>query len=381
MYIQRNKENEILKYFNDIPVTAIIGARQVGKSTLAKQLLKIKKEVIYLDLEVKADKQLLEEPIQFFNINKSKIICIDEIQLLPEIFSELRHFVDNNLDVKFLILGSSSPELLRQSSETLAGRIFYYELTPMLWTEVAETTDLQTYWYRGGFPKSLLSRDDELAFVWLENYIKTFLERDLRMFGFNIPPDIIGRLWEMLAHINGQVLNYSQLANSMGLSQPTIKHYVSILHHTFMLRILPPYIVNIKKRLIKSPKVYIRDTGVLHALLKIPNFKTLYAHPIYGSSWELLVIENVISKYHSWNYYYYRNSNGAEIDLILTKGSGIIAIEIKASTVPKLTKGFWNALEDIKPTQAYVIAQVKMPYPLKENVMVYPLEEFLEKEV
>jgi predicted AAA+ superfamily ATPase len=185
----------------------------------------------------------------------------------------------------------------------------------------------------------------------------------------------------MLALINRQVLNYSQLANSMGLSQPTIKHYVSILHHTFMLRILPPYFVNIKKRLIKSPKVYIRDNGVLHALLKIPNFKTLYAHPIYGSSWELLVIENVISKYHSWNYYYYRNSTGAEIDLILTKGSGIIAIEIKASTVPKLTKGFWNALEDIKPTQAYVIAQVKMPYPLKENVMVYPLEEFLEKEV
>ena len=377
MPIQRKIQSDILEYFDDIPITAILGARQVGKSTLAKLLLQNKKEVIYLDLEIRTDRQLLEEPVQFFNINKAKIICIDEVQLLPEIFSEIRHFVDNNPKVKFLILGSSSPELLRQSSETLAGRIFYYELSSFLWTEIKTITDLKTYWYKGGFPKSILARNNKLAFLWLENYIKTFLERDLKMFGFNIPPDTLRRLWLMLAHINGQVLNYSQLANSMGISQPTIKHYTSILHHTFMLRILPPYFINIKKRLIKSPKVYIRDTGILHSLLQISSFEELYAHPIYGSSWEILVIENIISKYRSWDYSYYRTSNGAEIDLILTKGSRIIAIEIKSSTVPKLTKGFWQALKDIKATEAYVIAQVDTIYPIKNDVMVYPLGEFL----
>ena len=379
MYLQRKLQDSILEHFNDIPITAIIGARQVGKSTLAKLLLKNKKDIIYLDLEIRTDKQLLEEPIQFFNINRSKIICIDEVQLLPGVFSEIRHFVDNNPKVKFLILGSSSPELLRQSSETLAGRIFYYELPPLLLSEIEGTAALETYWLRGGFPKSLLARNNRLSFVWLENYIKTFLERDLWLFGFNIPPNIMNRLWEMLAHINGQVLNYSQLANSMGVSQPTIKHYVSILHHTFMLRILPPYITNIKKRLIKSPKVYIRDTGILHTLLNISSFQELYSHPIYGSSWEIIVIENIISVYASWKYYFYRTSNGAEIDLILIKGSKVIAIEIKSSTTPKITKGFWQALNDIKATEAYVIAQVKMPYPLKGNVMVYPLMDFLNK--
>jgi len=381
MYLQRKLQDSIAEHFNDIPITAIIGARQVGKSTLAKLLLKNKKDVIYLDLEIRTDKQLLEEPLQFFNINRSKIICIDEVQLLPEVFLEIRHFVDNNPKVKFLILGSSSPELLRQSSETLAGRIFYYELSPLILLEIEGVADLETYWLRGGFPKSLLARNNRLAFVWLENYIKTFLERDLVLFGFNIPSNIMNRLWEMLAHINGQVLNYSQLANSMGVSQPTIKHYVSILHNTFMLRLLPPYFINIKKRLIKSPKVYIRDTGILHALLNISSFRELYSHPTYGSSWEIIVIENIISVYASWKYYFYRTSNGAEIDLVLTKGSEVIAIEIKSSTTPKITKGFWQALDDIKATKAYVIAQVKMPYPLKGKikVMVYPLMDFLNK--
>jgi len=380
MLYTRKILSQIKEYFYDVPVTAIIGARQVGKSTLAKQLLKESKEVVYLDLETKIDQQLLEEPNEFFQRNKSKIICIDEVQLLPEIFSEIRSFVDNNADAKLLILGSSSPELLRQSSETLAGRIFYYELTAFLWEEVPEKIDLNTYWIRGGFPKSILARSEQLASLWLENYIKTFLERDLRMFGLNIPPEIIRRLWVMLAHTNGQTLNYSQLANSMGISQPTVRHYVSILHHTFMLRILPPYFINVKKRLVKSPKVYIRDTGILHSLLSISSFDQLYTHPTYGSSWEAVVIENVISKYASWEYFHYRTSNGAEIDLILTKGNRVVAIEIKSSTLPKVSKGFWTALEDIKPTEVYVIAPVKTAFPLKKEVMVYPLQEFLEKE-
>ncbi len=182
----------------------------------------------------------------------------------------------------------------------------------------------------------------------------------------------------MLSHINGQVLNYSSLANSMGLSQPTIKHYIDILHNTFMLRILQPYHFNTKKRLIKSPKLYFRDTGILHSLLNITTYSQLFNHPTYGSSWEVTVIENIINKFIDWKHYYYRTVKGAEMDLVLVKANRIIGIEIKSSSTPKVTIGFWNAIEDIKITEAYIIAPVKMPYPLKKNVMVYPLDLFLE---
>jgi len=378
MIIDRLLRKDIEPYFNDIPITAIIGARQVGKSTLAKLLLKKYDSVIYLDLEKRTDVQMLEEPEQFLLMHKSKIICIDEIQLVPNLFFELRSFIDNNPDTKFVILGSSSPELLRQSSESLAGRIFFYELAPFLFQEVSNTCNIQTYILRGGFPLSILAKDDKLAFIWLQNYIKTFLERDLRQFGFNIAPETLHRLWEMLSHINGQIINYSSLANSMGLSQPTIKHYIDILHNTFMLRILQPYHFNTKKRLVKSPKLYFRDTGILHSLLNITTYKQLFNHPVYGSSWEVTVIENIINKLNSWKPYYYRTVKGAEIDLILVKANRIIGIEIKSSSTPTVTKGFWNAIVDIKITEAYIIAPVKMPYPLKNGVMVYPLEIFLE---
>ena len=315
------------------------------------------------------------------NSNKGKIICIDEIQMLPEVFAEMRSFIDNNKDTKFIILGSSSPELLQNSSESLAGRIYYFELSAFLWQEIKHKTKMQTYRLRGGMPLSILAKTDDDAFVWLQNYIKTFLERDLRNFGFNIPPDTLRRLWQMLAHLNGQLLNTSQLANSMGVSHTTIKHYVDILANTFMLRKIQPYYLNVKKRLVKSPKIYFRDTGVLHSLLNISNYNDLFAHPIYGSSWEVTVIENIIAKYKNWNYYFYRTASGNEIDLVLTKSNSIIAIKIKTSNAPKLTKGFWYAIDDIKATEVYVIAPVRMPYPLKNNVMVYPLKDFLEREI
>ncbi len=377
MIIKRLLREDIEAYFDDIPVTAIIGARQVGKSTMAQQLLKKYDNVVYLDLEKRTDAQMLEDPESFLTMNKSKIICIDEIQLVPDLFPELRGFIDENPDTKFVILGSSSPELLRQSSETLAGRIFYYELSPFLFPEVSNICNLQTYRLRGGFPLSLLAKDDKLAFLWLQNYIKTFLERDLRRFGFNIAPETIHRLWEMLAHLNGNVINYSSLANSMGLSQPTIKHYIDILHHTYMLRILQPYYVNIKKRLVKSPKLYFRDTGILHTLLNLSSYEQIYNHPVFGSSWEVTVIENIINKFSDWKHFYYRTVKGMEIDLVLTKANRIIGIEIKSSITPTISKGFWNALDDIKATEAFVIAPVKMPYPLRNNVIVCSLEYFL----
>ncbi len=379
MYIKRIIEKRILKYFSNIPVTAITGARQVGKSTLAKQLLKGKNDVVYLDVEKPSDRQILENADMFFEMNSSKVICIDEIQLAPELFGQIRSFVDDNPKSKIIILGSSSPDLLRKTSETLAGRVFYYELSPFLFSEVSGLYSLQKYRLRGGLPLSLLSENDDLAFFWLENYIKTFLERDLRMFGFDIPPFTIRRLWEMLAHLNGQVLNYSQLANSMGISQPTVKRYVDILHYTFMIRILPPYFINIKKRLIKSPKIFFRDTGVLHSLLNITNYNDLLRHPVYGTSWEVTVIENLINHFTGWQYFFYRTAKGVEIDLILKKGNRLIAIEIKSSTTPQVNRGFWTAIKDIGATEAFVIAPVKMSYCLKDNVFVYPLGEFLSK--
>ena len=301
--------------------------------------------------------------------------------MMPELFMELRPFIDNNKDTKFIILGSASPELMRQTSESLAGRIYYFELTPFLWEEIQNKISMQQYRLLGGMPLSVLAKNDEDAFVWLNNYIKTFLERDLRNFGFDIAPDNIRRLWTMLAHSNGQLLNYSTLGKSMGLSHTTVKHYVDILKHTFMIRVLEPYHINIKKRLIKSPKILFRDTGVLHALLKIKTFDELFSHPIYGSSWEVTVIENIIAKYSNWTHHFYRSSNGNELDLVLTKANRVIAIEIKTSSTPKVSRGFWVALDDIKATESYVIAPVKMPYPLKNGTMVYPLEEFLSKDV
>lgn len=301
--------------------------------------------------------------------------------MMPEILYEIRNFVDNHKDTKFILLGSSSPNLLRKSAESLAGRIYYFELSPFLWTEIRDITNMQHYRLVGGLPLSLLAKNAEDAFFWIENFIRTFLERDLRNFGFNIPPDTLGRLWKMLAHLNGQILNSNQIAVSMGLSHTTIRRYIDILANTFMLRLILPYHHNIKKRLIKSPKLYFRDTGILHTLLKLDSYEDLFVHPGNGPSWEVTVIENVIAKYHQWNHFYYRTSNGNEIDLVLTKGARIIAIEIKASPSPKVSRGFWVALEDINATEAYVIAPVRMPYPMAKGVMVFPLAEFLDKEI
>ena len=381
MSIKRNLRKELLKYRDKIPVIAIIGARQVGKSTLAKSLMGKDEPAIYIDLEKASDRLLISDIEAFLILNKDKTIIIDEIQFVPEVFQEMRSFVDEYPDSKFLILGSSSPELLRQSSESLAGRVYYFELTAFLWNEIKEITTMPNYRLVGGLPRSILSKTPEDSFMWIQNFITTFLERDLRNFGFNIPPETLRRLWRMLAHLNGELLNVSKLGSSMGMSHTTISEYVAILKNTFMIRVLEPYHANLKKRLIKTPKVYLRDTGILHSLLKIETQDDLFYHPGYGASWEVTVIENVIAKYNGWEPSFFRTANGNEIDLVLTKANRVIAIEIKSSNTPKLTRGFWVALADIKATEAYVIAPVRMPFPMKNDVMVYPLPAFLAKEI
>lgn len=379
MILKRELHNKIKKSLKNSSVTAILGARQVGKTTLAKSIIKELDNVKYLDLEKNTDLELLKDEEQYFNYNRDvSLFCIDEIQLKPEIYSALRSFVDENPKIRFLILGSASPSLLRQTSESLAGRIFYYELNPFNYNEIENKKSLNKYHLLGGFPKSILVSDDEVAFEWLNNFIKTFLERDLQMFGYNIPPTILRRLWIMLAHINGQLLNYAMLSRSMGIDEKTIKKYVNILNHTFMIRLLQPYYVNVKKRLTKTPKIYFKDTGVLHSLLGINTYDDLYSNPIFGSSWETLVIENIISKFSDWEHYFYRTSIGSEIDLVLVKGLKVIAIEIQSSSVPKLKKGFWTAIKDIKATKSFIIAPVNEAYPYKKGVLVYPFEEFLK---
>jgi len=377
---KRNIAIDLKESIQDFEVTAIIGARQVGKTTLAKQILTEFKDVIYLDLERPTHyAQISNDTEKFLLLNDNKLICLDEIQLLPDVFPIIRSLVDdNNYRSKFLILGSASPELLRQSSESLAGRIIYFSLTPFLLTEINHKITFNHYKLKGGFPKSILSKTTKNSFLWLENFISSFLERDLRMFGFDLPPATMRRLWIMLAHYNGQLLNSAQFGNSLGLNRTTVKKYVDIFKNTFMIRLLQPYHTNIKKRLIKSPKIYIRDTGILHSLLGIHTQNELYNHPVYGSSFETTVIENCIANFNNFEPYFYRDSNGNEIDLILKKANKIIAIEIKAATNPKLSKGFYYAIAIIKATKTFVIADVEKPYPLKNNVMVYGLQDFLK---
>jgi predicted AAA+ superfamily ATPase len=365
-----------LKHF---PAVALLGARQVGKSTLAAMVMEPVPKTIHLDLERPADLNKLTDPEAFFSQFSDHLICLDEIQRTPDIFPILRGVIDRKgKNGQFLFLGSASRDLIKQSSESLAGRISYIEITPFTRQE-ASFTDQSVHWLRGGYPKSIMAENDEISFQWREDYIRTFLERDIPQLGFSIPANTIGRFWRMLAHSHGQILNASKLAGSMGVSSHTIRNYIDLLEQTFMVRALMPYSGNIKKRLVKSPKVYIRDTGILHALLSIETMEDLFAHPVYGASYEGYVIENIISLSTRRQVSYYRTSNGSEIDLILTRGMKKIAVEIKASSRPQVSKNFWNSIDTLAPDKTVVIAPVDHPYPISEKVKVMPLQAFLNE--
>lgn len=375
MHIKRTKKELILKHLKSFPCVALLGARQVGKSTLAKEILKAFPNSLYLDLEDPRDLVKLQEPLAFLEANKEVLICIDEIQLAPQLFNLLRSYIDrNNRNGQLLVLGSASRDLIKQSSQTLAGRISYIEINPF---NACEINDLQKLWLHGGYPDSFIL-NEEMSFDWRINYIRTFLERDIPQLGFNIPAETLKRFWTMLAHLNSSVLNQSKLASSMGVSIPTIKNYLDILEGTFVIRRLKPFHTNTKKRLIKSPKIYIRDSGLIHCLLSIESYNDLLGHPALGGSFESMVISSIIEKYPRFEPSFYRSSNGAEVDLILEKGKKRIAIEIKASAVPKLTQGFYESLKVIKPTQTFVVAQVDSSYPVKENISVHSLKSLLE---
>jgi len=376
--IDRHLAGTVKRRLQNNPAAAILGPRQCGKTTLAGQITKRISRSVYLDLENPSDLAKLDDPLAFFSVHKDDLVCLDEIQRAPEIFSILRSVIDDRArNGQFLILGSAGPDLLRQSSESLAGRIAYLDLTPFLLPELqaARKDNIRRLWLRGGFPRSYLAEGSDASFEWRQDFIRTFLERDIGMLGLRLPPARMGRFWKMCAHVHGTLLNASKLAESLGVSSHTIRSYIDFLEHTFMLRVLLPDTPNLKKRLVKSPKIYIRDSGILHALLDIRSHDDLLSHPILGASFEGLAIENILAFASHYEPSFYRTSAGAEIDLILRRGRQTLAFELKSSTVPRVSKGFWSALDDLSPEKAYVVAPVEESYPLKEGVMVVPLQE------
>ncbi len=377
MYFPRHLEDSIRKYQQIFPIIAILGPRQCGKSTLIKQLFSPEKNSIYLDLQNLEDLNKLNDPRLFFNSNAQKIICLDEIQLIPELFSVLRSVVDENRqNGRFILLGSASRELVQQSSESLAGRIGYLSLTSFQINELP-TIDQQTCWNRGGFPDSVLAENDEFSAIWRENFIKTYVERDLPQLGFQIQALQLRRFLTMCAHNQGQILNLSKLGSSMNLTHPTIRKYIDIFEQTFIVRSLPPFGINVKKRLVKSPKIYVRDSGLLHQLLGIKNMDALFSHPVFGSSWEGFVIEQILSAIDV-PAYFYRTATGDEMDLVLDIHGKIIAIECKASVAPQVTKGFYKAIDVLKPVKTFIVAPIETTmYALQENIFVASIKDVI----
>jgi len=380
--IQRGLAPEIKRRLSHNPVVALLGPRQCGKTTLAGHIIEAVGASVYLDLENPSDLAKLEDPLAFFSLHEDELVCLDEIQRAPELFTVLRSVVDGrDRNNQFLILGSAGRDLIQQSSESLAGRISYLELTPFLLGEVVSESihDLRQLWLRGGFPRSYLAANEGASFQWRQDFIRTFLERDVGMLGFRLPPARLGRLWKMCAHLHGSLMNASKLADAMGVSSHTIRTYIDLLEHTFMLRVLRPDAPNIKKRLVKSPKIYIRDSGILHALLDIRTHDDLLSHPVVGASFEGFAMENILAAAERYQGFFYRTGKGAEIDLVLRGGRRVLAFELKSSTTPTVTKGFWNALNDVAPDEAYLVAPVKEAYPMKGGVTVAPLKNVIEK--
>lgn len=372
--LQTVLEASLRKY----PVVGIVGSRQTGKTTLAKLVRQtVSTKSVYLDLELPSDLNKLQSPELYLRQFSDRLVIIDEIQRMPELFPLMRALVDQKrTGGRFLILGSASPEMIKHASESLAGRIIYHELSPFTLIETG-MKQADRLWLRGGYPSSFLGKSDEESFGWRESFVRTYLEMDLPQLGIRVPAPQIRRFWTMLAHVHGQLWNASRIAGSLGITAPTVKHYLDILEETFVVRVLAPWHANAKKRLVKSPKVFIRDTGLLHALLRIPANEDLRSHPTAGSSWEGFVIEQILGLApREWQAHHYRTSAGAEIDLLLHNRRGEpIAVEIKLSSTPQPTRGFWTAMDDLSCKKGYVIYPGKERYPLAENVTALPLND------
>ncbi|MDR1827610.1 MAG: ATP-binding protein [Methylobacteriaceae bacterium] len=376
-YITRLAEADVDYSLKHFPVTAITGPRQCGKSTLAKHLAARHNRFVFLDLEKPEDLNKLTDPYLFFSTVQADLFCIDEIQRKPELFPVLRTLVDEwSRPGCFLVLGSASRDMLKQSSESLAGRIAYVRLSPFTLTEAAHTNafTLAAYIERGGFPRSFLAAEARASFLWRQNFITTFLERDLPQWSA-VPPPAMRRLWQMLAHINGQTVNYSELANSLAVSGATVKTHIDLLAGTYMLDLVPPWFSNMGKRLVKAPKVYITDSGITACLLGLRGFEEFIAHPRIGAAWEQIVLTNLRTHFPDAEFYHYRTSAGAEMDFVMRQGPRLFAVECKFSRDPKPGRGAHNAIEDIRPEHTFIAVPTATGWPLTPDISVVSLED------
>lgn len=381
MMIPRRLTHYVRQRLAQFPAVALLGPRQVGKTTLAKELVK-DIDSIYLDLENPRDIEKLEDPLGYLLKHRGKLIILDEVQRLPDIFQILRGLIDEGIEAgiasgQFLLLGSASIDLLKQSSESLAGRLAYLQLTPLDVMEVGQN-QLEQLWIRGGFPGSFLAQDEQQSVIWRNNFIQTYLERDIPQLGPRIPAETLRRFWTMLAHYQGAPFNAAKVAKSLSVDGKTIAKYLDLMVDLLLVRRLQPYHANVNKRLVKSPKVYIRDSGLLHTLLRLDDSEDVLGHPITGESWEGFVIENLIrATPERTEVSYYRTTAGAEIDLLLDLGdkNGIWVVEIKRSQAPKISKGFHICVEDIKPARAFVVYAGNELYPKGKGIEAIGLSE------
>ncbi len=378
--LKRQIRQQIHDTLQHIAAVVLLGPRQIGKTTLAHEVAG-EFDSVYLDLEEPGDIQKLADPGFYFKQNRQKLIIIDEVQRMPELFQVLRSQIDRNRRAghrngQFLLLGSASNELLNQSSESLAGRVSYLELHPFNVLEVG-VDHLNDLWLNGGFPDSFLVPN--FSFQWRRDFIRTYLERDIPMLGSRVPAETLRRFWTMLAHNQGQMFNASRIGGSLGVSGQTTSRYLDLLVDLMLVRRLQPWYANVGKRLVKSPKTFIRDSGILHSLLNIQTLDDLLGHPVLGSSWEGLVIENLLSAAPPGTQaFFYRTAAGAEIDLVLSFGGKLWAIEVKRTTAPRLTKGFHHACDDIEPTAKWVVYAGDEEYKLRDGITVLPLARMME---
>ena len=379
-------QKKLKKQMSRFPAVALLGARQVGKTTLASKVAK-SINALYLDLEIKEDRILLQDTARFFELHSDKTIILDEIQRTPDLFMELRGVIDRNIAKgreagQFVILGSASMELLKQSSESLAGRIHFLEMSGLNVLETGCSKGIiENLWLRGGFPKSYLAIDSEMQIDFLEDLIRTYLETDLPQFGFTIPAERLRRLWTMLAHLQGETINYSKLATNLEMEPKSVTYYIDILTRMLLVRRLNPWHENVKKRLIKSPRYYVRDSGILHRLLDINNYQKLLSNPELSKSWEGFVIENIHSVLpHYTKTYFYRTAVGAEIDLVIKMpNSEIWAIEIKYGSAPKFNKHFNRTCDDVGATHKYVVYGGDEESPVGNDIWMISLPKIMEK--
>ena len=383
--VSRSLEKTMMRALSSFPALAILGARQVGKTTLVKQLSgKLKKPVHYLDLERPSTLAvIMREPEEYFDSYTNHCVIIDEVQRLPSLFPLLRSLIDDKRKpARFIITGSASPDLLKGASESLAGRVMYCQLNPIGLHELPESISLKQHWLRGGFPVPLTMKSNSLRTDWMDSFITTYIEKDLPfLFDVKFSPVTMRKLWQMLAHVHGNILNAENLGNSLDITGTTLKRYVDFLEGAFIIKRLPPFFTNPGKRLVKAPKIYINDSGILHFLLSLHTEKELINHPGLGASWEGYVISQIMyAKNTRLDAHYYRTHAGAECDLVLARGHEVkAAIEIKYSKSPSITKGFYNSIADLKSKNNFIITPLETDYLSKDGIRRVGLAVFISK--